>query len=191
MRKSDISNMPSPLSESRFVKSLSALSENLPRAGEPVKRCLAPDSRVGQLTAIDFDGVKDAWCFGAFPFKCKSADALFYQNGAWHLIEFKTGSSRVESIIRKLYDSAILLVSHNVLSWEECREMLIFISVQVDAKDRFRYYELRKDQGYEYELRDIKPKQANLDPRIPTGQVAKKVYVMDVPDFVSYASTWE
>lgn len=190
MRNSDISNMPSPLSERRFVKSLSALSENLPRAGEPVKRCLEQDSRVGQLSAIDFDAVKDAWCAGAFPFKCKSSDALFYQDGVWHLVEFKTGGARVENIIRKVYDSVILLVSHNVLSWEECREKLMFVSVQVDARDRFQYYELR-GQKYEYELQDIKPKQANLDPRVLTGQVAKKVYVMDVPDFVSYAESWE
>ena len=190
MRDSDISNMPFPLSESRFVKSLSALSENLPKEGEPVKRCLAQDSKVGQLTAIDFDAVKDAWCAGAFPFKCKSSDALFCQDDVWHLIEFKTGGARVENIIRKLYDSVILLVGHNVLSWEECCEKLMFISVQVDAKDKFQYYELR-GQGYEYELQDLKPRQANFDPRILTGQVAKKVYVMDVPDFVSYAETWE
>ena len=190
MRDSDISNMPFPLSESRFVKSLSALSENLPKEGEPVKRCLAQDSKVGQLTAIDFDAVKDAWCAGAFPFKCKSSDALFCQDDVWHLIEFKTGGARVENIIRKLYDSVILLVDHNVLSWEECCEKLMFISVQVDAKDKFQYYELR-GQGYEYELQDLKPRQANFDPRILTGQVAKKVYVMDVPDFVSYAETWE
>ena len=190
MRDSDISNMPFPLSESRFVKSLSALSENLPKEGEPVKRCLAQDSKVGQLTAIDFDAVKDAWCAGAFPFKCKSSDALFCQDDVWHLIEFKTGGARVENIIRKLYDSVILLVGHNVLSWEECCEKLMFISVQVDAKDKFQYYELR-GQGYEYELQDLKPRQANFDPRSLTGQVAKKVYVMDVPDFVSYAETWE
>ena len=66
----------------------------------------------------------------------------------------------------------------------------MFVSVQVDARDRFQYYELR-GQKYEYELQDIKPKQANLDPRVLTGQVAKKVYVMDVPDFVSYAESWE
>lgn len=190
MRNSDILSMPSPLSESRFVKSLSALSESLPKAGEPIKRCLDPNSRVGQLTAIDFDGIKNVWCDGAFPFRCKSSDALFYQDGVWHLIEFKTGSARVESIIRKLYDSVILLVSHNVLSWKECCEKLIFISVQVDAKDRFQYYELR-GRGYEYELEDIKTGQVNFDPRIPTGQVAKKVYVMDVPDFVAYAASWE
>ena len=190
MRDSDILNMPPPLSEGRFIKSLSVLSESLAKAGESIKRCLDPNSKVGQLTAIDFDGIKDVWCDGVFPFKCKSPDALFYQDDVWHLIEFKTGSSRVESIIRKLYDSVILLVSHNVLSWEECREKLRFISVQVDAKRRFQYYELR-DQGYEYELQDIKPKQVNLDPRILTGQVAKKVYVMDVPDFATYAASWE
>ena len=113
----------------------------------------------------------------------------------WYLIEFKTGKAEVWATARKIYDSVISLVENGVLTFKECREKLTFLLVMKEA-DRFRYYNLgkivNKDYGevWEYDVRDIPSQMENTDPRILTGQLVQKVFVLSVDDFCSYVHDW-
>ena len=178
----DFSALPAELRADRFRKTLADLSKTKPKSGEEVRYCLDPDSAVGQIKALDFDAIKSAWYAEGFVFLGKSADALIVDGGDYFLVEFKVSKMPVAETMRKVYDSAVALVEHGILTWESCRQRLSFILVGKQARLRF-------DRNYgrlAAEFMAENYRNADADPRILTGQVVREVYVMDVPDFTSF-----
>ena len=195
MSESDFLLLPKWMCNTKCRKTLAELSATHPKDPSKVEYCLAPESEMGKLMAVDFDHVKELRYEGKLPFLCKSADALYIYSGKWYLIEFKTGKAEVWASVRKIYDSVVLLVESGVLTFDECREKLSFIIVMRDW-ERFPYYNLGKivDKDYgekwDYDVRDIPKEVENADPRILTEQVAKKVLILSVEDFCSFAKDW-
>lgn len=188
--------LPEDLRDGRFRKNFAELSKTHPKPGDPIAYCIPPGSPRAALQAVEFDAVKEHYYKVQLPFLNKSADALYIHQDEWFLIEFKTGGAPVWGTVRKAYDSVITLFEHDILSLADCREKLTFILVRENAKKLFPYYDLGKmtEKNYgpkwEYDVADISASIADADPRVLTGQIAKKVYVMDVPDFVGFSSAW-
>lgn len=197
MRRETVNALSPFLNDGRYLKTLSELSKSDPNDGSAPNYCLSSGSALGDLPALDFDAIKSHWSDSrGFPFRCRSADALLERVNEFYLVEFKSGKVPVANWIRKVYDSSIALVDNGVLTWHECQTCLTFILVQVDADRYFPNYDLgrrmRKSYGsrWEYDPADIPPQTVNSDPRILTGQVAHRIYVMNVPDFQAFAARW-
>ncbi|MBP5638990.1 MAG: hypothetical protein J6X55_05910, partial [Victivallales bacterium] len=84
----------------------------------------------GKILAVDLDALKDKWYrmpekgYNGRP--C-SADALFCKNDSVFLVEFKTG--KLAHALRKVYDSALMLVENFNVSVQQIRQNAIYIVV--------------------------------------------------------------
>lgn len=164
-------------------KSLAVLSRSATSSTGAFNACLDSGTPAGDILAYDFDTIKLRQNKGR-PFKGKSADALIIDNGDYYLIEFKTGGIAVDDILRKVYDSALVLVEMGALTWQGCKEHLTFIVVGKEMEKRFQ-------QAYKTPLSVcMQPgyRQVNMDPRVVSGQVAKEVLLQTIQDFEKYAA---
>ena len=164
-------------------KSLAVLSRSATSSTGAFNACLDPETPAGDILAYEFDTIKLRQNKGR-PFKGKSADALIVADDEYYLIEFKTGGIAVDDVLRKAYDSALVLIEMGALTWQGCREHLTFIVVGKEMEKRFQ-------QIYKTPLSDcMQPgyKQVNMDPRVISGQVVKEVLLQTVLDFENYAS---
>ncbi len=100
-------------------------------------RCLDTKDHVHAafLQAVDFDKVKENWYQSRFHDQVKSCDALYYQDGDYYLLEFKTGDVKGLEVFRKIYDSIIGLMEHGKLTLEECRRQLNVILIANNAEN--------------------------------------------------------
>lgn len=175
-----------------FVDSLYNLSAARQRDGSGRdKTCLPQSSPAGRFMAINLDKVKSLFCRSrGYPLGGLSADALLMQGDELYLIEFKTSKLRDGEWYRKIYDSVLFLVELGVLTWQDCRDHLTFVTVQTDAGVRFRNYNLGERTGksygpiWEYDPADVKDPDA--DARVLTGQVAKRIYRLTPDDFDAF-----
>ena len=183
MTPDDFNKLPDDLREYRFRKSLGELSATDARPDGSREYCIALDSAICHLLAIDFDSVKEYWRKDRLVFMGKSADALLVDGEDWYLIEFKTGGINVAESLRKVYDSAMALVEFGILTWEQCKSRLTFILVGKEVETRLE--QLRKKSRSEY--MDLAYKAVDLDPRTVEGQIVKEFLIYTPSEFETLA----
>ena len=88
-----------------------------------------------KLEAVNFDKVKEGWYQSRFHDQVKSCDALYYHDNDYFLIEFKTGQVDGLDVFRKIYDSIIGLIEHNILTLDDCRQHLNVILIANNAEE--------------------------------------------------------
>ena len=94
---------------------------------------LAEDMAVAALKAVDFDAVKRKW----FPWdgECNvpcSVDAVTYERDGTYLVEFKCGKAEIDNVIRKVYDSVLMLMEHDELTIRQARTDYTYLVVSND-----------------------------------------------------------
>ncbi len=104
--------------------------------------CVA-DSYVADLTAVDFDAVKNGLyasmarqCDGHCP---RSVDALYMSGRNVYAVEFKTGRVKPLDLVRKLYDTVMCLIEHDGRNFKWFRSRMVAVVVAsrgVIEKDR-------------------------------------------------------
>lgn len=94
---------------------------------------LAEDMLAAELKAIDFDAVKRKW----YPWDrvhnvpC-SVDAVTYEREGTYLVEFKCGKAEIDNVIRKVYDSVLMLMEHDGLTIRQARTGYTYLVVSND-----------------------------------------------------------
>ena len=188
MKPSDFDGLSDDLRNEDFRKPLAELSATKAKLGAEKKYCVAPTSNAGKVQAIDFDLVKDYWRDGKFVFKGKSADALIVDGLEYYLIEFKTGGINIADTFRKACDSAMALVEHNVLTWDQCRHHLTFVLVGAEVEKRLE--QIRKKSVAD--CMNPSCSDVNNDPRTVVGQVVKNFEIYTPAEFEDFvlAKQW-
>jgi hypothetical protein len=130
MKTSDFLKLPASLPYKDNVDTFFEISKN-----DKGEECVAVGGYCEGLSAIKFDNVKANWYGLTLPNQVRSCDALFVDAGRFYLIEFKTGKPENIDIHRKIYDSVIALIEHNVLTLLDCRERLQYIVVSRHYKE--------------------------------------------------------
>ena len=168
-----------------FFQPLAKLSATKPDSNGAIQYVFLPESPAGQLEAIAFDSVKNAWYQDKdkFVFLPKSADALIVDGYEYFLVEFKTKEIKRADILRKAYDSAMVLVEFGGLSWKTCKERLTFIVVGTEAETRLA--DLRKLSRADY--MDPHYKNADADPRTVIEQIVKEFLLFTPEEFEAFA----
>ena len=132
MNKQDVIFLKTKFPEASFLT-----LTNLSATTDGKNRCLSTTDHVHAafLQAVDFDKVKEKWNQSRFHDQVKSCDALYYQDGDYYLLEFKTGHVDGLDVFRKIYDSIIGLMEHGKLTLEECRRQLNVILIANNAEN--------------------------------------------------------
>ena len=82
----------------------------------------------GSLQAVDFDAVKSFYYSGNGNVPCSVDAATFEQDGVY-LIEFKCGDANQAQLLRKVYDSVMLLIEHDNYTFKKARDEVSYIVV--------------------------------------------------------------
>ena len=130
MKALDFSRMSASFPCKGNVDTLCEISKN-----DKGEECVIVGGYSANLTAINFDNIKAVWYGLTLPNQVRSCDALFVDADRFYLIEFKTGEFKNIDIHRKIYDSVIALVEHNVLTLPDCRRRLQYIVVSKRYKN--------------------------------------------------------
>ena len=154
------------------------------------RHAISPDGTAAGIKAVDFDTVRKLW----FPpddsslnTPC-SVDALFYSDSKVYMIEFKVGQPR--NLLRKVYDSALMLIEKDGVEVPQLRQNYIYIVVSSNIRKGERVLA----RGYEYTSTpwekntfDNELKQWHL--KNIDGVVVSKVYVMPPDMFDDFVKT--
>ena len=94
---------------------------------------LAEGMAASTLKAVDFDAVKRKWCpwDGVHNVPC-SVDAVTYERDGTFLVEFKCGKAEIDNVIRKVYDSILMLMEHDGLTIRQARTDYTYLVVSND-----------------------------------------------------------
>lgn len=91
------------------------------------------NEKVANLQAINFDEIREKW----YPdhkepqpnnVPC-SVDALLFEEKGIYLIEFKSGHAEKVNLFRKIYDSIMMLIEKDKLTFEKSRKECTYIVV--------------------------------------------------------------
>ena len=190
MTQNDLAALANSL-PSLHQRTLGELSAN----DEGNKRCLGSQWPCSTFYAVWFDKVKEDWYNTLYFHQVRSADAFYKHGNRYYLIEFKTGKPNNIDIHRKLYDSIVGLLEHQVLSLSECRENLQYIIVSLEYKTFPQHQELISHFGFGVvEPWDYAVTRQNLkdwdknDIRKLSGFLVNKVYKLSPEDFNTFVS---
>lgn len=170
-------------------KTLGELSRN-----DDGKVCLDSTLSCATLIAENFDDVKEDWYNQRFRNQVRSADALYKHNERYYLIEFKTGKPENVDIHRKLYDSVLGIIEHNVLNLEECRTKLQYVVVSLKYtpylhhEEMMRHFDAGDAEPWEYEVTQATLKSWDKhDVKKLSGFLVEKIYLLSPMDFERFA----
>lgn len=157
--------------------------------------CVIKGGYCDNLHAINFDQVKEAWYDEKLWHQVKSCDALYIHGGIFYLIEFKTGEFVNIDRHRKIYDSVIGLLEHNLLSLDECRKKVQYVMVEKKLEpsaahlELQRYLERGQSEPWEYEISRSLISQWKKKPDIRklTNFLFHKAYALSPSDFDAFA----
>lgn len=153
-------------------------------------RCLDAQLSCSTLDAIWFDKVKEGWYDQGYFHQVRSADAFYKHGDLYYLIEFKTGKIQNVDLHRKLYDSLIGLIEHQVLTLSECRENLQYIVVSLQCgvfaqhKEMMEHFACGVNEPWDYAVtrQALKTWEKN-DIRKLSGFLVNKVFKLSPSDF--------
>lgn len=119
------------------LKSLFELSktEQLDDEGRP-RHALQDDTLFQKIAAVDFDAVRQNWYPNA-PGKnvpC-SVDGLNFESNGTYLLEFKSGSAEAANLLRKAYESVMMLIEHDGYNFQRARREITYIVVAKTLED--------------------------------------------------------
>lgn len=95
---------------------------------------LSSTKNTANLQAIDFDGIRQKW----YPYHRQapqpnnvpcSVDALLFERKGTYLIEFKSGHVEKANLIRKIYDSIMMLIEKDNFTFDKSRKECTYIVV--------------------------------------------------------------
>ena len=94
---------------------------------------LAASMPVSALKAVDFDAVRRKWqpWDHVHNVPC-SVDAVTYERDGTYLVEFKCGRAEIDNVIRKVYDSVLMLMEHDGLTISQARTDYTYLVVSND-----------------------------------------------------------
>lgn len=147
----------------------------------------------GSIAAVDFDAVKEEVIKNkSYKGRPCSADALYCTLDKVYLIEFKTG--KLQNALRKVYDSALLLIDNFDFTVQQIRENVIYIVVANKFAERnntdysiTRVSELlTKPWNYPELMHRLEIKQMGLSDL--DGVVVDKIYGMSPKQFDSFVN---
>lgn len=174
----------------------------------PKRHALKQNTVSGKIMAVAFDTVRKKW----FPYEdghnspC-TVDALYYaQDGNTYMIEFKVGQN-AHNVLRKAYDTALLLIEMDKIPVQQLREKYTYITVssnvtKIDRRFAAPYEYLDKPWDKEeyqkflnetQEDKNYKNFLTNSHLKDITGIVIAKAYLMHpdmFEDFVQFEH-WE
>ena len=188
MKPADFLKLPASLPYTGNVDAFCEISKN-----DKGEECVVVDGYAASLTAINFDNIKTAWYGLTLPNQVRSCDALFVDADRFYLIEFKTGKPENVDIHRKIYDSVIALMEHNVLTLADCRERLQYVIVSKHYKDAghdslLGYLEDGMSEPWEYIVeRHALNSWDKHEIRKLTNFLFSKVYKLSLIDFDRFA----
>lgn len=145
------------------------------------------------LACLDFDEIKKS----LYPRACSSSgnvpcsvDALTFERSGSYLIEFKFDNASAENLLRKVYDSIMLLIEHDEYTFERARNELVYLVVSTGIEDRVngkkrvlgRSYSYCKNPWSKFHKSDDRWKLAALK-----GVIVKEVYSMHPATFNYFA----
>lgn len=183
-----LSQLPEVLRQ--HLRSLRELSEATGDPSETRRYALSVDGYSANLLAVDFDAVRHVW----FPDNpCAntpcSVDAMYVAADRTYLIEFKTGQPK--NLLRKVYDSALMLIEKQSISVQQLRQRYVYVvvssNISVEKRVLARAYAFTS-QPWETTIFDHYRRQwqlNNLD-----GVVVAKVLVMPPEMFDTFAQTY-
>lgn len=157
--------------------------------------CVIKGGYCDNLHAINFDQVKESWYDEKLWHQVKSCDALYIHGGIFYLIEFKTGDFANIDRHRKIYDSVIGLLEHNLLSLDECRRRVQYVMVEKKLEPSSAHLELQQylergqSEPWEYEISRslLNQWQQKPDIRKLTNFLFHKAYALSPTDFDAFA----
>ncbi|MBR3602494.1 MAG: hypothetical protein IKL49_09280 [Lachnospiraceae bacterium] len=105
------------------------------------------------IKVVDFDKIPNEFARGkGWRGVPKSNDALYIDiKGIWHFIEFKNGNVYKDEVVRKIYDSIIMLVEWGIIpDYEFVRKNINYILVYNEGKHEKIQKSLSREQTYGY-----------------------------------------
>lgn len=90
---------------------------------------LSADHKSASLPAVDFDAVKNILYLNTTGNMPCSVDAATWERDGVYLVEFKCGGADRAQLIRKIYDSIMLLIEYDSYSFVKARNEIYYIVV--------------------------------------------------------------
>ncbi len=141
-----------------FLETLLVLSARKDPNATPTQNCfLNSTGYAANLQAIDFDKIRQKWypwyvgvpCHDKVP--C-TVDALRFERKGTYFIEFKSGDAKTANLVRKIYDSIMMLIENDNLSFPQSRKICTYIVVsgELDSWEQEKKV-LSRSLGYKKE----------------------------------------
>jgi hypothetical protein len=143
--------------------------------------------------SINYDKIKESWYGVRLPNQVRSVDCLFVKGGVFYFIEFKTGKPDNLDIHRKIYDTVLGLVEHNILTLDACRTQVKYLVVSKRYGDAFdgsllEYLETDIKEPWDYEINmEVLRNWDKNDIRKLSNFLVRKVYKLSLTDFDKFA----
>ena len=108
---------------------------------------------MSSIDCLDFDAVKNDLyprtrsSVGNVP--C-SVDAVVFEHLGSYLIEFKFNTADIDNIIRKIYDTVMLLIEHDGYTFDRARHELVYLVVSTGVEDRIGGRKRALGRSYSY-----------------------------------------
>ena len=90
-------------------------------------------SKSASLPAVDFDAVKNLYYNARGNIPC-SVDAATWEHDGVYLVEFKCGGADRAQLVRKIYDSIMLLIEHDNYTFRQARTEVHYVVVSAELK---------------------------------------------------------
>lgn len=109
------------------------LDDSCPSPNAPT-HALSANHKSASLPAVDFDAVKNILYHNTSGNMPCSVDAATWERDGVYLVEFKCGGADRAQLIRKIYDSIMLLIEHDNYTFRKAREEVHYVVVSAGLK---------------------------------------------------------